>query len=175
LKAVACSDTKGMSTWKQFYECSSYRSHGYLSGWGDSDAIAHHFLCEHFLRDSFKVNDRPIEGCKNVYLSHYSPAISALCSEPSSALRSFRMRFMRRAIRSDCVPITTCAILPCLITPEAPRLLRRGSSTWPGSLTKRRSRVMHPSTLCTLVLPPRASSTCAANMSSRSSVTVATP
>src|SRR5437588_12263518 len=120
----------------------------------DSQAIAHHFLREDLVRDLFQFNFLAING-RNVFdLCHYSLAfsltVSVFCSTSAScASEALRRRLMRLAMRSDCVPSTTCAILPRLITPEAPRLLRRVSSIWAGSLTKRRNRVIQPSTLCT--------------------------
>src|SRR5712691_4383859 len=143
-------DAKGVATRKQFDQVAGHRSYGNPSRRGDGNAIARHFLCEHLVRDGFQVDNCTIERCKNLYLCHHSSAFSFSCTLSSSVLRYFMRRLMRLAIRSDCVPKTTWAILPRLITPEAPRLLRRGSSICAGSLTKRRSRVIQPSTLCTL-------------------------
>src|SRR5215204_3130757 len=91
-------------------------------------------------------------------------AASGACS----GTRSLSRRFIRAAIRSDWVPMTTWATLPRLTTPAAPSALRRASFIWSESCTERRRRVMHPSTLPTFSLPPSAASTSSASTSSGS-------
>src|SRR5579859_551730 len=173
LNTIASLDAKGMSTRKELDEYSRHRRDRYLARWVDSQAIADHFLREYVVRHAFQFNNGAVERGKHIDLCHYAPAPPSLSTTSQASLRPFRMRFMRVAIRSDCVPITTCAILPRLITPEAPRLLRRASSISSGVLMKRRSRVMQPSTLWMFSLPPSASITSTASTSSRSSVAVA--
>src|SRR6266571_5635553 len=128
LNTITGRDAEGVATRKQFDQVAGHRSYGHLSRRVDGNAIARHFLGEHLVRDGFQVDNCTIERCKNLYLRHHSSAFSFSCMLSSSRLRSFMRRLMRLAIRSDCVPITTWTILPRLITPEAPRLLRRGSS-----------------------------------------------
>lgn len=74
---------------------------------------------------------------------------------------------------SEAGPKIACTPVPTTTTPDAPRALSRAESTWAGSFTDKRRRVMHASRPVMLPSPPNASTRSRERASSPSAAGIA--